>query len=74
MKMRYGKICSCAKYTKTYDFRTTKSDPIVKTYGSKSIGFYIHIGHGSGYGLQILARTTSSTAQDGSRWLKMASR
>ena len=50
MKMRFGKICSCAKYTKTYDFRTTKSDPIVKTYGSKTMGFYVHIGHGSGYG------------------------
>ena len=50
MKMRFWKICSCAKYTKTYDFRTTKSDPIVKTYGSKTIGFYAHIGHGSGYG------------------------
>jgi len=50
MEMRFGKIFSCAKYTKTYDFRTTKSDPIVKTYGSKTTGFYVHIGHGSGYG------------------------
>ena len=44
------KICSCAKYTKTYDSRTVKSDPIVKTYGSKTIGFYARIGHRSGYG------------------------
>ena len=50
MKMRFGKICSCAKYAKTYDFRTPKSDPIVKTYGSKTIVFYAHIGHGSDYG------------------------
>ena len=38
------------KVYKTYDFRTTKSDPIVKTYGFKTIGLYVNIGHGSGYG------------------------
>ena len=37
--MRFKEICSCAKYAKTYDFTTTKSDPIVKTHGSKTIGF-----------------------------------
>ena len=50
MKMRFEKICSCAKYTKTDDFRTAKSDPNVKTYVSKTMGFYVYIGHGSGYG------------------------
>ena len=38
------------KVYKTYDFGTTNSDPIVKTGGSKTMGFFVHIGHESGYG------------------------
>ena len=47
--MCFWEICSCDKYTKSYDFGTTKSDPIVKTYGAETIGLFVHIGHGSGY-------------------------
>ena len=43
------RTCSCAKCTKTCDLGTTKSDPIVKTNGSKTIGLFVHIGHESGY-------------------------